>query len=96
MDQTNMDEQPKSGWPLERALFAVAGSATLVSVGLTVVVSKWFVLLAGLVGMSQWLYVLTGWCPASLVLRRTCSLHSAIYDEQSNAKAESSSMASAR
>jgi hypothetical protein len=96
MDQTNMDKQLESAWPLERALFAVAGSATLISVGLTVVVSRWFVLLAGLVGMSQWLYVLTGWCPASLVLRRTCSLRSAIYVDQSSAKAESSSMASAR
>lgn len=95
MDQTKMNEQQRSRWPLERALFAVAGSATLISVGLTLVVSRWFVLLAGLVGMSQWLYAISGWCPASLVLRRTCRLRSAIYVDRRSAKAESLSMASA-
>ena len=32
-----------------------------------------------LVGVNQWLYVLFGACPASIVLRRTCRLRSAIY-----------------
>ena len=41
--------------------------------------SKWFLLLAVLVGVNQWLYVAFGACPASIVLRRTCRLRSAIY-----------------
>jgi hypothetical protein len=64
------NEQPASRWPLERALFAVAGTITLLSIALGAFVSKWFLALAALVGMSQWLYVTVGACPASIVLRR--------------------------
>jgi hypothetical protein len=39
---------------------------------LTLLVSRWFALLALLAGANQWLYALTGSCPASLILRRTC------------------------
>jgi hypothetical protein len=66
-------------WPLERVLFALAGTMTLVAGALGAFVSKWFLLLAVLVGVNQWLYVLFGACPASIVLRRTCRLRSAIY-----------------
>jgi hypothetical protein len=66
-------------WPLERVLFALAGSVTLLSAGLAVLVSPWFLLLTAFVGVNQWLYVLVGACPASIVLRRACRLHSAIY-----------------
>lgn len=66
-------------WPLERVLFALAGTVTLTSALLAAVVSKWFLLLAAFVGLNQWLYVLAGWCPASVILRRTCKLQSAIY-----------------
>lgn len=57
-------------WPLERALFALAGSMTLVSVLLSTLVSPWFLLLAAFVGLNQWLFVGAGSCPASLVLER--------------------------
>ncbi len=57
-------------WPLERVLFALAGTMTLVSVALAVLVSPWFLLLTAFVGVNQWLYVTAGACPASLVLRR--------------------------
>ncbi|HUK95190.1 MAG TPA: hypothetical protein VLU96_09065 [Gaiellaceae bacterium] len=60
----------RPAWPLERVLFALAGSMTLVAVVLSVLVSPWFVLLAGFVGVNQWLYVVTGACPASLGLER--------------------------
>jgi hypothetical protein len=73
------DDRPQSRWPLERVLFALAGSMTLLSAGLGAFVSKWFLLLAVLVGVNQWLYVLVGACPASIVLRRACRLRSAIY-----------------
>ncbi len=69
-----------SRWPLERVLFALAGTVTLASALLAVFVSKWFVLLTAFVGVNQWLYVMVGACPASIVLRRTCRLRSVIYD----------------
>ena len=62
--------RPTSSWPLERVLFAMAGSVTLVSALLAVVVSPWFLLLTAFVGVSQWAYVLVRACPASLVLQR--------------------------
>ena len=58
-------------WPLERVLFAMAGTMTLVSAGLAVAVSPWFLLLTAFVGVNQWLYVMFGACPASIVLKRT-------------------------
>ena len=68
-----------SRWPLERVLFALAGTMTLLSVALTIVVSPWFLALTALVGVNQWLYVLVGACPASLILRRFFALRSAVY-----------------
>jgi hypothetical protein len=68
-----------SAWPLERVLFALAGTVALVSALLTAAVSPWFLLLTAFVGVNQWLYVLAGACPASLILRRACRLRSAIY-----------------
>jgi thioredoxin len=68
-----------SRWPLERVLFALAGSMTLIAAVLGAFVSRWFLLLAVLVGVNQWLYVVLGACPASIVLRRTCRMRSAIY-----------------
>lgn len=60
----------RHGWPLERALFAIAGSVTLASVLLVALVSPWFLLLTAFVGVNQLVYVAVGDCPASLVLRR--------------------------
>jgi hypothetical protein len=70
---------PGRRWPLERVLFALAGTMTLLSALLAALVSPWFLLLTGFVGVNQWLYVLFGACPASVVLRRACRLRSAIY-----------------
>ena len=69
-------------WPLERVLFALAGTVTLLSALLAAVVSPWFLLLTAFVGVNQWLYVAAGACPASLVLRRLFSLRSLIYPDQ--------------
>jgi len=71
-----------SRWPLERVLFALAGSMTLLSAALAALVSPWFLLLTAFVGVNQWLYVLLGACPASLVLRRLFSLRSVLYPRQ--------------
>jgi hypothetical protein len=59
-----------AAWPLERVLFALAGSITLLAVVLALVVSPWFALLAGFVGLNQWLFVAFAACPASLILER--------------------------
>jgi hypothetical protein len=67
----------RRGWPLERVLFALAGSVTLVSAALVALVSPWFLLLTAFVGVNQWLYVLLGACPASLVLERAFGRRSA-------------------
>ena len=61
-------------WPLERVLFALAGSMTLLSVALALFVSPWFLLLTAFVGFNQWLFVGAGWCPASLLLERATGL----------------------
>jgi hypothetical protein len=66
-------------WPLERVLFALAGTVTLLSVALIALASPWFLLLTAFVGVNQWLYVLFGACPASLILSRLFSLRSVLY-----------------
>ena len=60
----------RRAWPLERILFALAGTMTLLAVFLSATVSPWFLLLAAFVGLNQWLYVWLGACPASLALAR--------------------------
>jgi hypothetical protein len=68
-----------AGWPLERVLFAMAGTMTLLSALLAALVSPWFLLLTAFVGVNQWLYVAVGACPASLVIGRLFGVRSAIY-----------------
>ena len=67
----------RRGWPLERVLFALAGTVALVSAALAALVSPWFLLLTAFVGVNQWLYVAVGACPASLVLTRLFGLRAA-------------------
>jgi hypothetical protein len=64
----------RAAWPLERVLFALAGSMTLLSVLLSFLVNPWFLLLAAFVGLNQWLFVGVGACPASLLLARVTRL----------------------
>ena len=68
----------ESRWPLERVLFALAGTMTLLSVVLTLLVSPWFLALTAFVGVNQWLYVVVGACPASIILKRLAGLRSAM------------------
>lgn len=65
-------------WPLERVLFALAGSVTLLSALLVALVSPWFALLTAFVGANQWLYVTAGACPTSMLMRRAFGLRSSI------------------
>ena len=66
-------------WPLERVLFAMAGTITLLAVVLSAFVSPWFLLLAAFVAVNQWLYVTVGACGASIMLRRVFGLRSSLY-----------------
>ena len=70
--------RPQPNWPLERALFALAGTMTLLSVVLALLISPWFLAVTAFVGVSQWAYVLLGACPASLALKRFAGLDSAM------------------
>lgn len=70
------------GWPLERVLFAMAGTVTLLSALLAAVLSPWFLLLTAFVGVNQWLFVAFGACPASLVLSRLFHLRSALHPKE--------------
>ena len=80
-------------WPLERVLFALAGTMTLLSAALTAIVSGWFLLLTAFVGINQWLYVTVGACPASIVLRRALRLRSVLYDDRGRALARTEEVA---
>jgi hypothetical protein len=64
----------RTGWPLERVLFAMAGTVVLLGALLSAVVSTWFLLLVAFVGVNQWLYVAVGNCPASIVLTKVFHL----------------------
>ena len=68
---TSQSASTSTRWPLERTLFAMAGTMTLVSALLATLVSPWFLLLTAFVGINQWMYVTLRGCPASVVLRRS-------------------------
>lgn len=57
-------------WPLERALFALAGTVTLLA-GTT---SPWFLVLTAFVGVNRLMFVSLGACPASFPLGRVFGL----------------------
>ncbi len=57
-------------WPLERVLFLLAGTMTLLSALLAAVVSPWFLLLTAFVGLNQLAFVSVGNCSASWLLQR--------------------------
>jgi hypothetical protein len=59
------------GASLERVLFALAGSMTILAAALAATASRWFLLLAVFVAVNQWLYAWKGACPASIVIGRT-------------------------
>ena len=79
MYRSEPETSTRRRWPLERALFALAGTMTLVSVALVALVSPWFLILTAFVGVNQWLYVTVGACPASLILKRVLGLRSVVY-----------------
>lgn len=55
---------------LDRAVLALAGLMTLLSVVLVATVSPWWLLLTAFVGLNQLQASITGWCPAALIFKR--------------------------
>ena len=57
-------------WYLERVIWLVAGTITLVSVSLSVLVSPYWLILTALVGVNLLLFAFTGFCIMANVLVR--------------------------
>jgi hypothetical protein len=60
----------RRSWPLERVLFLLAGTMTVLSALLAALVSPWFLLLTAFVGANQLAFVAFGNCPSSWLLQR--------------------------
>ncbi len=58
-----------TNWPLERILFLMAGTMTGLSALLSALVSPWFLLLTGFVGLNMLQAGFTGFCPAAMIFR---------------------------
>jgi len=63
-----------AGWPLERVLFAMAGTVTLASAALAAAISPWWLLLTAFAGINQLAFVVAGDCISSVILRRVFGL----------------------
>ena len=55
-------------WYLERIIWLVAGSFTLAGTVLAWLVSPWFLLLTGLVGINLLIFAFTGFCVMANIL----------------------------
>lgn len=55
---------------LDRAVLAMAGTIILISVLLTALVSTWWLLLTGFVGLNLLQSSITGFCPAALIFAK--------------------------
>ncbi len=79
--QCETSNRAETKWPLERVLFAMGGTVALLGAALSALVSPWFLLLVAFAGVNQWLYVLVGACPASMMLKRFAHLKSVVYPD---------------
>lgn len=55
---------------LDRAVLRLAGTMTIASVALALVVSSWWLLITAFVGLNLLQASVTGFCPAAHVFRR--------------------------
>ena len=55
---------------VEGMIRVLAGSMVIISVALTLLVSQWWLLLAGFVGVNLIQSAFTGFCPADIILKR--------------------------
>jgi hypothetical protein len=58
-----------TGWPIERAVSLLAGTFTLLSLGLGRLHDPRWRLMTGLIGTNLVMQAAVGWCPASLAMR---------------------------
>jgi hypothetical protein len=78
-ETTSATDHPASGlraWPLERALFLMAGTLVTLSAVLAAAVSPWFLLLTAFVGVNLLAFATLGACGASLILTRVFGFES--------------------
>ena len=57
-------------WYMERTIPLLAGIFTIVSLWLGILVSPYWFILTGLVGVNQMILSLTGFCPMTILLDR--------------------------
>lgn len=74
VDGTNGARTTRRQWPLERVLFLLAGTMTILSALLAALVTPWFLLLTAFVGANQLAFVAFGDCPSSWLLQRHLGL----------------------
>ena len=55
---------------VDRFIMAFAGTVVLLSIALVTLVSQWWLLLTGFVGLNLLQAAFTGFCPLALVLKR--------------------------
>lgn len=65
-----MESKSRNGWYLERMLFLIAGSFSLIGLWLGLFVDKWGFALNLLVGANMILFALVGFCPMAFLLRK--------------------------
>jgi len=70
VEASNGGRTGRRTWPLERVLFLLAGTMTLLSTLLAALVSPWFLLLTAFVGANKLAFVAFGNCPSSWLLQR--------------------------
>ena len=70
VDRISNPRTARRPWPLERLLFLMAGTMTIVSAVLALLVSPWLLLLTAFVGANQLAFVAFGNCPSSWLLQR--------------------------
>jgi hypothetical protein len=66
----NIFKLDTSHWYVVRASFLLGGLLTLTAVLLALLVSKWWVLLAGFVALMFILFALTGYCPGAILMHK--------------------------
>lgn len=55
---------------VDRAVFLMAGTITLLGLLLALIVSRWFLLLPAFVGANMLQASITGLCPAAMIFKR--------------------------
>ena len=55
---------------IDRIVLAFAGAMVLLSLSLTYLVSPWWLILAGFVGLNMLQAAFTGFCPLAMILKK--------------------------